>query len=375
MDGTLLVSDASTGLRMAELPWSGMQRNRVLSGAGQLSCSMPVGHPAVTRDNLGLLRSSPDRLVTFYRDGEAVWSGFISGSDCTWSDGVFNLIAREFPWILSKRALEVNKDYDGWDVFDIIRDLIDYLTSKVSTDGDSTLAAGSDIIAAIPYLSVSPAVTDAGATLSFTRSPTIYGTDRKTIQEILDLLKQDPELGFEYKTSLAGSTWLSVAQVLVLGYPQVGSTLTREVAPLLTADYGLGIDGERQATRTHVMSADGPVTRQSASMVSNGALLMETVDDFSDGTMEMAIGRAKEMRRLLRSPGPKVPHVSLIPGEPLPYGFCDVGDTWPFNIREPEVLSFTADTRRVVEQQDACEVDGSELTTLVFNDPTTELGA
>lgn len=375
IDQTLLVSDASTGLRLAELPWSNMQRSRLLSGAGQLTCSLPTAHPAVTRSNCGQLRASPDRVVTHYRDGVAVWSGFISGTECTFSDGVLNLTAREFPWIFSKRVLEVDKDFNGMDVFDIVRWLVDYMTTKTATGDDGSLPAGSDIVAALPRFAISPASADAGATYTFSRTPTVYGTDRKTIQEIIDLLSKDPETGFEYRTSCAGSTWLSYQHTVEFGYPSVGATLTREVTPWIASDYGRSIDGEQAGTRTHVMSAQGPVVKQSASMVANGAMLLENVEDLSDGTIEMAKAHATEIRRLSRPPGPRVPTFSYIPDDVLPYGFCDIGDTWPFQITTPEVLMLTADTRRVVEEDVTCDVDGSEEITLVFNEPLTDLGA
>lgn len=373
-DNTLLSFDASTLTKVGELPWSAMQRSRVLSGAGQLTCTLPIGHPQVSRHTLGLLRSSPDRLVAHFRDGRLVWAGFISGSQCRVSDGTFNLVAREFPWILAKRVLEENKDFNGMDVFDIFRWLITYMTSKVSTDGDSTLAAGSDIVAALSYLAVNPASADAGATYTFASSPTVYGTDRKTMQEIVDLLNQDPETGFEYRTKYDGSTWLAPLLTFELGYPTVGSALTREMTQWLAADYGKTIDGERSGTRFHGMSSEGPVTRQSASMVANAALLLEQVEDMTDVPADIAVGQVKELRRLARSPGPRVPDAVYIPDDPLPYGFCDIGDTWPFNITEPDVLTITSDIRRVIQEDVTCDVDGTESVALTYNDPTTDLG-
>lgn len=373
-DNTLLVSDASTGHRLGELPWSGMQRNRVTSGAGTLTCALPTDHPLVNNNTLGQLRSSPDRIVTLYRDDAVKWSGYISGRQCRWSDGIFNLTAREFPWILSKRTLEEDADFDGMDVFDIFRWLITYLTTKEGTGTDG-MTLGDDIIAAIPWLSVDPASTDAGATYTFAHSPTVYGTDRKYIQEIVDLLNADPETGFEYRTAYTGATWLANSWVFELGYPTVGDTLTREATPWIVSDYGKTIDGERASTRVHGMTAEGPVTRQSASMAAAGAALLELVDDMTDVPADIALGRVKELRRLTRSPGPQTPDFSYIPDDPLPYGFCDIGDTWPFNITTPAILSETENTRRVVEEQVTCDVDGSETVGLVFNDPTSDLGA
>lgn len=372
-DTALLSFDASTLTKVGELPWSGMQRSRLLSGAGQLTCALPVGHPQVSRHTLGLLRTSPDRLVAAFRDGSLKWAGFISGSQCRASDGVFNLVAREFPWILAKRFLEQNKDFDGMDVFDIFRWLVTYLTTKQGT-GDDGMTLGDDIVAAMPYLAVDPASADSGTVYTFANSPTVYGTDRKSMQEIVDLLNADPETGFEYRTSYAGSTWLAPSLTFELGCPTVGATLTREMTQWIVADYGKTIDGERGGTRFHGMSSEGPVTRQSASMVANGALLLEQVEDLTDVPADVALGQVKEIRRLSRSPGPRVPDAVYIPDDPLPYGFCDIGDTWPFNITEPDVLRLTSDTRRVVQEDVTCDVDGSELVGLTYNEPVTDLG-
>lgn len=370
----LLVFDASTGTCLGPLPWSAMQRSRVLSGAGQMTCTLPIGHPLVTRDKLGLGRSSPDREVGVYRNGVLVWDGFISGSDCSWSGGVFNLVAREFPWILSKRTQEEDLDINGDDVFDIFRGRVTYMTSKEAT-GDDGMTLGDDIIAAVPRLSVDPASTDAGVTYTFASSPTVYGTDRKTMQEIIDLLNADPETGFEYRTNYDGSTRLAPQRVFQLGCPTVGTTLTRQITQWIAADYGKTIDGERGGTRFHGMSSEGPVTRQSSGMVTNGALLLEQVEDMTDLPADIALGQVQELRRLARSPGPRVPTHSYVPDVTLPYGFCDIGDTWPFNITEPDVLTITSDIRRVVQEDVACDVDGSELVGLTFNDPVSDLGA
>lgn len=372
-DTTLVSFDASTLTKVGELPWSGMQRSRLLSGAGQLSCALPVGHPQVSEKTLGLLRTSPDRLVAAFRENTLVWAGFISGSQCRWSDGVFNLVAREFPWILAKRFLEENKDFNGMDVFDIFRWLITYMTTKQGTGTDG-MTLGDDIVAAMSYLTVDPASTDAGATYTFAQSPTVYGTDRKSMQEIVDLLNADPETGFEYRTSYGG-TWLAPTLTFELGYPTVGATLTRPMTQWIAADYGKTIDGERGGTRFHGMSSEGPVTRQSASMVANGALLLEQVEDMTDVPADIALGQVKEMRRLSRSPGPRVPDASYIPDDVVPYGFCDIGDTWPFNITDPDVLSITGDSRRVVQEDVTCDVDGSEIVGLTYNEPTTDLGS
>lgn len=373
-DNTLLSFDASDLTRKGELPWSGMSRSRVLSGAGRLSCTLPIGHPQVTRDTLGLLRTSPDRLVAHYRNGVLVWAGFISGSQCRASDGTFSLVAREFPWILAKRFLEEDADFNGMDVFDIFRWLVTYMTGKLGT-GDDGMTLGDDLVAAMAYLAVDPASTDAGHTYTFASSTTVYGTDRKSMQEIVDLINPDPQTGFEYRTKYAGSSWLAPLLTFELGYPTVGATLTREANQWMAADYGKTIDGERGGTRFHGMSAEGPVTRQSASMVANGALLLEQVEDMTDLAADVAAAHVKEIKRLGRSPGPRVPDYAFIPDDVLAYGFADIGDTWPFNVTEPDVLTITSDIRRVVQEEVTCDVDGSEMVSLTFNDPVSDLGA
>lgn len=366
---TLLVSDASSGTNLAELPWSGMQRSRIRSGAGQLSCVLPIDHPAVTQNNLGQLRSSPDREVTCWRGGFPVWNGAISGTDCTWGDGVFNLVAREFPWYLGKRVNEVDKTYTPADVFNLFRDLLTSMTSKTATGADG-MSAGADIIAAIPRLSVNPASATAGVTMS----ASFAGAARHTYQECLDYAMADPTAGFEFRTAYTGTTWRTCQRVFVLGQPNVGSVLTRPLTQLNAATYGRSGDWERGATRSHVVGAGYTKTLQSATAVSNSVLLLETVDDFTNTSDHGLIdARAKDLRRMSQPPV-RAFTWAYIPDDVLAYGAIDIGDTCPFGITSPSVLSVTGTTRRVVQEDVACDVDGSELVTLTFNDPLTDLG-
>lgn len=370
-DHTLIVSDASTGANLAELPWSGMQRSRVLSDVGQLTCSLPIGHWAVTETNLGQLRATPDREVTLWRDDTAVWNGPITGTACSWTDSTFNLVARDALWYLTKRVLEQNKTFTAEDVFDIVRWFVTYMTTKEGTGDDGT-TLGDDIVAAIPRFAVSPSVTDAGATMD----ADFAGVSRHTIQECFEFVANDPQTGFEWKLGVSsGTTWLSCQRTLVLGYPQLGSTLTRPLTELLLADYGRAGDWEQAATRVHVVGSGYTKTLQSASSVSNGVLLLEAVDDLTDTSDEGFIdARAKDLRRMRRPPV-RAFTVSYVPGDVLAYGAVDLGDTVPFDVRTPAILSITADNRRVIQEDIACDVDGSELTTLTFNDPLTDLGA
>jgi hypothetical protein len=369
-DQTLIVSDASTGNNLAELPWSAASRSRVLSAAGTFTCTLPIDHWACTPDFLGKNRANPDREVTLWRNDSADFSGPIVGTDVNWSAGTITLTARDAAWYLSKRVLEIDKTYTAQDVFDIIRDLITYMTSKTATGSDG-MTLGDNIIAALSRFAVNPSSATAGATTNLN----LAGAARHTIQDCLDAPANDPQTGFEWKLDVSsGSTWRSVQRTLVLGYPDLGSTLTRPLTELLLADYGQTNDREEAATRVHVVGSGYTKTLQSATAAGNSVLLLEKVDDQSNITDHGVIdARAKDLRRLSQPPV-RAFTVSYIPDDVLAFGAVDLGDTVPFDIRTPNVLAVTSTSRRVIQEDYTFDVDGSELVTLTFNDPLSDLG-
>lgn len=368
-----VIYEASTGMPIAELPLRDLTFSRVLSGCGQLTGWLSIYDDAATEGNLGMHRDDPDREITVFRDDVPVWSGPLTASDASLSSGQVQLVAREASWYLGRRMLEENRDFDGDDLDVIVGNLNDYLTGKLGT-GDDGMTLGDDIVADIPRWSID-ATALAGVAFSDPSPPTFYGSARHSILDCLTALANDPETGFEWRMDYAtGSTRQAVHRTLVFGYPALGSTLTTQLTERVLVDFGRSLDYERGATRVHVMYSGGVVTLQSPLAVTNGTLLTEVVDDQSDVTKDsMATARSRDLRRLSRPPV-RVFTATYRPGAvSLPFGFCDLGDTVPFEITFPRVLSISTDRRRVI-QIDVTPGGGDELVKLTFNDMLDDLG-
>lgn len=363
------IHKSSTGLPVAELPFDPSWSFQ-LSGAGTLTGEMPVWHPLATEVILGQRHDDPDRELTVWVDGQADWNGPLTGTSCTLSGGTISISVREVSWYLLKRTLEEDRDYTGMDLADAIDDLLTYMVSKTST-GDDGMTLGDDIKADIPRFTWD--VTDlAGQTLG---SAVFAGSAGHTLQEILDFLSADPETGFEWFTDYrTSSTRTQPHRTMVFGYPTVGTTLDVELTQSILTDYGRDQDNERAGTRITVMYAGGKVVRQSATAVSNDVILTEVVADLSDTSDEdMALAYAKDLRRISK-PMVRVPSASWRDGAPLPHDFANLGDVVPFGITWPDILSITADTRRIVEINKTVS-DGVVDVSATFNDRLDDLGS
>lgn len=369
----VFVHDSSTGLVKAQLPYAGLQFNKALSGCGAGSFTVPIGHASVTEDNLGQHRTNSDREITVFRDDEVAINGPLTGTIGSLSSGAIQVTFREASYHLQKRVLEHNVNYDGVDLFDAVRDLTDDMTTKEGT-GDDGMTLGDDIIAALPRWTVMSGT--AGVTLTDASPPTFYGSARHYISDCFEALAGDPDTdGFEWKMAYSG-TLQAVARQLVMGAPSLGITHTLELTERLLEDYSRTCDWERAATRVHVIGAGYTKTLQSSTAVSSGTLLSEKVDDASDMSKPNLIdARARDLRRLSR-PAVRVFTAKFRPNpKGLAHDFCDLGDTVPFQISWPEILSINADTRRVVDiATEVGDDDGDEMVTLTFNDKLADLG-
>lgn len=365
-----LVHDASTGLALAELPLQSPSFSRVLTGCGTLTASLPLRHPLVTKTILGQNRSSPDREVTVFRGDDAVWNGPLTGTDADVEADTLELTAREVTWYFGKRTIEEDMEWAVEDRLTIVRDVLEYgLFAKQSQGGDG-MTAGDNIIAVLPRWGVDLLASGDVIAASFA------GSARHTLAEAMEFLAADPETGFDYRVDyFTGSTRQSVARTLMFDPPDPikGFSLVR--TQVLTENvllaYGHVSDWERAATRVHVLGAGFTKTLQSTSAVTDGVLLSEVVEDYSDAAdHDQITARAKDLRRLSRPPV-RAYSVSFIPSAALPYGWCDLGDTVTLAIAWPEVQA-VSDTRRVM-QIDVTPQDGSEVVELTLNDPLTEL--
>lgn len=377
VDYRVVISKAATREPLAELPLQGLTFDRILSGCGSLSGTLSIWHPAATETILGLTAANPDRELTVWRKGDdgvevPIWNGPITNIQGTMSGGVYTITAREASWYLQKRVLEEDKVYTtSDDVFDVVRDLVDYMKTKTAS-GDDDMTLGDDIVAALPGFSVSAGA--AGATLA--EDVSFAGTARHTISECFEFIAADPETGFDYRMDYStGSTRQSVHRTLTLGYPGLGTTLTTELTEHILYDFGRESDWDRAGSRVHVVGSGYTKTLQGAGAVANGNLLLEVVDDYSDTSNHGLINhRARDLRRLAQIPV-RILTASYVPGSALPFGFCDLGDVVPFEIQSPPGMTITGNTRRVVQiAVRPPEGDAPELVDLMFNQPLDELG-
>lgn len=364
-----LIYDASDGQLIAELPLTGVTFSRVLSGVGSLAGSLSIWHPSCTRSVLGFDTADSDREITVVRDDVPIWNGPVTGIDGTMSAGAMQITAREASFYLQKRTLEINKNYDGTDIFDAVRDLITYMTTKVANGSDG-MSAGADIVASLPRWSVDPGPgTLAGSTISDPSPPTFYGSARHLISDCMEGLAADPTTGFEWRMDYeTASSRGNVARTVTLGYPNLGSVLTTQLSEAVVADWGRTGDWERGATRVHALYANGVKTLQSASAVSDGILLTEAVDDISDVTKSgVATSYATNLRRLARPPVRSYQAAFTPSDNGLQYDFANLGDTVPLAFTSPDILAIS-DSRRVI-QIDVTPSSGDvpETVALTFN--------
>lgn len=367
------IHDSSTGHVLCEAPFTGVQFSRVLSDAGSFTGQIPTWHPAATEANVGLDRNNSDREVVVWRNGVAVWAGPITGCEVTLSGDTFTVTAREAVWHLMKRILEVNKNYNATDVFDAARDLFSYGTSKTASGSDG-MTAGASIVASIPRFAVSPASTDAGATITDSSPPTFYGSARHSIFECFVKLALDPETGFEWRNDVSSTSLQAVTRTVTLGYPSLGSTLTAQLTEANLLDADRAGDWERAATRVHVLYNGGVITRQSSAAVTAGVLLSEKVEDLSDTSKSsVATSYAKDLRRLSRPPV-QVPGFAWVPSTSgLAFDFCNLGDVVPYQITSPNIMSISVNSRRVVQLDYTPGDDGLETVKATCNSPLTDL--
>ena len=364
----VVIFDASAGTPKAELPLTGLTFSRVLSGCGSLSGSMSQWHPAATEDNLGQLRTDPDRFLAVYRDDLCVWAGPLTGTDCTFTGGMVNLVAREMTWYLGKRVLEEDRDYNGWDYFDIIRDLSSYMVGKTGTGTDG-VTLGSDILAAIPGWSVMSGL--AGTNFTTSLSTTFYGSAKHSILDCMQAIAADPSNPVEWFMDYGtGSTRIEILSQLQLGFP-CGSTFAGEITEKVLVDLSRACDWEEAATREHMLGSNYTKTLQSTVAVTNGVILTERVDDAGDlANTDLVDARAKDMLRWAK-PASRVFTFTQKPFVSLPYGFAELGDTVPFEVISPNILSVTSNSRRVT-QIDTSADDTSENVLYTLNDPLSD---
>src|SRR6058998_1213993 len=106
-DYRYLLSDASTGLAIGELPLTVSSFTYQLNAAGQLSGTIPRDH-RLAQDIYWALYGSTnsDREITVLRDGVPVWNGPVTLLAASLRDpSQMQVTAREASWYMTKRTI------------------------------------------------------------------------------------------------------------------------------------------------------------------------------------------------------------------------------------------------------------------------------
>lgn len=340
-DYRFILVDATDGTNLGELPLTVTEQfTRVLNGCGRLAGTLPMFHPMTTIDML-----QGGREITVLRDNVPVWNGPITMMDASWRDKSISVTAREPSWYFGKRTVEVDKTYTGADLFDIVRDLFDYIVNKTSTLGDEMPTVGTDINAALPRFTVDTGM--AGQT----RDASYSGAARHLFSVILEDLVADPATAFDYAIGYdVGSTRQQVQRTLRLGAPSLGVQREDPITLAVLEDFTKTFDRERAGNRAHTVGSGETWTLQNGSSVTtDGEVLLEVVGDRSDLTMSADIH--SHTRALRRGAYPPVTShtITWAPDSgPFPFDYCDLGDLIYIDVPGNTVLH-SVGHRRVVE--------------------------
>lgn len=358
-----MLSKAATGSNICDLPLEiGSPIQFGYNAVGQWSASMPADHPAATRSNFEDVVE-----VTVYRDGQAEMNGPVGEVDVSSDGRSLDLTIYEASAYFGLRTVEVDKHYSA-DRWSIVRKLVTEITTKLSTAGDGTGSAGLTINADLPRFSVMSGLS------GFTMDLSLSGMARHTFAEVLEKLVDDPTEGLEwcmdYRTS---STRQQAHRTLKLGAPgsPLGSTLGYSLTEIDALSYGKTYDTLNGGTRWHARGAGATVTKQNASSITDGVLLLEHVLDRSDTSNTTFLGNAaREGRRKGQVPV-KMPRLTV------PFGTVGIGDVLPLNIDDPtaDLLTLSGQNRRCVGLEWMPETaENPESTTALLNLPLDSLG-
>lgn len=306
-----LLVDASSGGNLGEIPLTVSSFSYLLNGAGQLTGTVPVDHPMATTAMV-----YGDREITVWRDNAPVWNGPITMLEASLSSRQLTITAREASWYMTKRTLEVTKNFNA-DIYYILRFLIAYMQTKTGSGGAS-------INAALPRFNVSPSTGTAGVV----KQLRYYGSARHTIAEIIDDLVADPTFGLDYRMDYsAGSTRQTCQRTLTFKSPSLGVTRTHMLTEHVLSEFTKTADRERAASRVHVLGSGYTSTAQNTGSVSAGDILIEGVWDRTDKADHTFLDNFARDARYRARPAVITYGASFTPGAALPFGWCQVGDS------------------------------------------------
>lgn len=135
----VLSLDLRTGTRVAEISLSDLKFGAKLNDVGVLSGRLHLPSPtsAAARARASALVDAVDecrRQLVVERDGVIVWCGIVWGAPYDDDSQTIDVSAAETWSYFRHRYINTRGGYDFWDQFDIVRSLIDLLTSQTGGD-------------------------------------------------------------------------------------------------------------------------------------------------------------------------------------------------------------------------------------------------
>lgn len=256
-DYRVIATDLRTGVRIAELPLTGLSFSTTLNGAGELSGVLPLpsGNPqlaAVYNDAVDEVR----RQLVVERDGAVVWCGVVWASPYDDVRQERTVMAAETWSYYRRRIIGTRRIYRAADQFLIARQLL----------GDAHAATGGDI-----------GVTVGTETCGVNRDRNYEVWERKNLGEAIEELA-DVLNGFDFGIDAAWSATGQLVKTFRLYYPRRGRRFALtghvfEVGRNNLISWDWPTDGTRYANRIINIGAGEAEAQRSAVRTSNGQLV------------------------------------------------------------------------------------------------------
>ena len=123
-----LILDSVSGDALEQVPLNGVSYSNGLNGTGTFSGSIPLTHPKANRSLLQTI----SREILVMREGVPVWNGPITQLSA--SGGSVQISAAPVWWYMTKRTLELGRNYVNLDLSQIFDDIMSTVNGKFLGD-------------------------------------------------------------------------------------------------------------------------------------------------------------------------------------------------------------------------------------------------
>jgi hypothetical protein len=398
--------DAVSGLPVGEFAnVSAISFSEVLNGYGTASFTVPLDDPIVkifpqtvsesswvfTFKGPGLIGKTDLLIVRDEIAGaaipgtiEAVFNGPIVNAELSLDSRTATFTANSVYWLFTKRLCDFNRNYKGWDPFNIVRDAWYYATfGKTSTSYGGTGF----------YNFLMDWTTHSKDILGVTHTKT-YGfaaTDGRSLDQVCKDLSSDPTTGFDFRVDISlynrdpkfmtpNMGQNRVYRALKFGYPQFFRTQPGVLSPANgLVDLTQSFDLDTTATQVWTYGASVGTTRKhgrkiNKPMLAAGYHLLEEAIDKSDVNDQNLLNSMADMSLKLLQPPGWVATVVYRPSAMIPYSYYHPGDI--ININCAEGMMPDGDIQyKVISKATSVVEDGTEKITLTLNNPLTDTSA